>query len=116
MTTGNAFSLAQWFDIPKECNAADEDFLREEVLTEAHNFVAYGVSGDLVLLKTPRGRVLCSAKTVSGCPIVEFDWVESGRWSRRTFWMNQSSVADLSAKLKASPDKRRPFDELFINP
>jgi hypothetical protein len=115
MLKGNAHSLAQWFMMPADCNRPQDDEVREKVLNEVYSFQAYAVNGDSVLLKTPNGRVMCTSKTVKGCPIVEFDWVPTGMWVRQSFWMNKSSVNDLGTKLRASPEKRRSFDELFVN-
>jgi hypothetical protein len=115
MSGGNAYSLAQWFDMPRDCNASHSDEIRERILNEAYQFTAFGVFENEVLLKTPNGRVLCTAKKIQGCSVVEFDWVETRKWARVTFWMNESSVKDLGEKIRKSPEKRCSFDELFVN-
>lgn len=113
--TGDAFSLAQWFDIPEDASGPTQDFIREDVLMQVSQFVAWGQGPDgHVIVHAPEGRCIIEGDADHG--IVWFDWVPRDRWGRTRFWMNRSSVAHLARALAVAQDRRRPFDELMVRP
>jgi hypothetical protein len=112
---GNPYRLAQWFQIPEDRSGPADDFVREEILSEVYRFTEYAISDRAVIFRTPHGRAIAEARDNGGCPIVDFDYVPDDRVIRLRFWMNASSVADLGERLRAQPEKRRTFDELFFN-
>lgn len=107
-----AFTLARWFQPEEEINGVTHDELREEILSEVQNATAIAVKGSTVLARTPRGVCAMEAKEVRGCKVVTFDMVWNDRWTRQSFWMNASSVADLGAALRTKP--RVAFNTVFV--
>jgi hypothetical protein len=115
MFMGTVSSLAQWFQASKCVNGSEHDEIREEILSECYQFTEFGVSGETVILRTPRGRVCIDITNIGGTKVVEFDYVPNNQTVRTKFWMNHKSVADLGNRLRQAPEKRRPFDEIFFN-
>ena len=109
---GSSFALARWFGPVEDVNGASGDFVREEILNEVYQGTRYGVRGQRVIVETPNGMAIVERKEISGCPVVTFDFVRNDRWTRQQFWMNLSSVLDLSNTLRKLP--RVSFDELFV--
>ena|ERR1017187_7760737 len=107
-----AFTLARWFTPATEANAPEDDFVREDILSAVAQATIVAVSGKTTMVKTPKGIVAIEAKSVQGCPIVDFDFVEDGRWNHIRFWMNASSVKSLGDILRTKP--RGNFDDLFV--
>lgn len=109
---GSAFSLARWFQMERYANRPEDDFVREEILTEVYQAERVAVSGKTVLVKTPNGACMIERRDVDGSPLVFFDYVENARWTRTNFWMNASSVRDLGERLRSVPTGD--FNALFI--
>src|SRR4051794_23702347 len=93
---GNAHAIAAWYQPPTRL---DEELPEEElcrILGDAYQLTAYAINDNTVIVKTPLGRTLITATTVQGCKIIEFAHNPARTWVLQTFWMNASSVADLS--------------------
>lgn len=116
---GRHNALAAWFDIPKDANKAEQDFVREGILNEVYQYSKFGVSicddKEVIIVETPKGRAIIEQETIQGCKLVWFDYVEKRIWSRIRFWMNLSSVEDLIHKIKSDCKKKVEFDTIFIN-
>lgn len=113
-TTGSAAALGAWFTEGRE---ADE-FEREEILNDLHQFTAYGVSDATTIITTPNGRALVERQEQEKFPeypLITFEYVRHGRWGKTTFWFNFSSVKFLFDALAAAPEKCGDFNELFVN-
>lgn len=111
---GNAMAMAQWFTTPDYVNKPEAKEAREDLIGKAYQATEVAVSSDrCVLMRVPGGRMMAQVKTVKGCEIVEFDYVEDGRWVHYNFWFNKSSVADLGQKLRFV--KRVSFESILFN-
>lgn len=114
---GSAFALARWFAPERYVNRPEDDFVREEVLTEIWNAEAVATSREAggkvtVWVRTPNGAAAIETRLVDESPLVVFDFVRNDRWERTNFWMNPSSVAVLGARLRNVP--RVTADEIFV--
>jgi hypothetical protein len=111
-----AFDLARWFQTERYANRPEDDFVREEILNDLADAeaLASGLVGGVhtTLVRTPNGACMVEFRVVEGAPLVLFDYVRHDRWERTKFWMNESSVSDLLARLDSVPQKA--FDDLFV--
>jgi hypothetical protein len=112
MITGSAFALARWFQPERYADRPEDDFVREEILSEVYNAEACAVHDGTVLVRTPSGACCIEKIDADGSPLVTFDYVSNTNWTRTKFWMNASSVRDLGDRLRAVP--RASFDALFV--
>lgn len=107
---GSVFALARWFQPERYADRPEDDFVREEVLSEVYRAEAVAVHDGVVLVRTPSGA--CSIECDDERGLVTFDYMTNASWSRTRFWMNKSSVSDLGDILRAAP--RVDFDSLFV--
>lgn len=126
---GSSWALAQWMQKPQQVpdGFAGRDALgtsfddvggleaREAIANEASAFERFAVHGNTVLLQTPAGRMILEVKLVQGCKLVVFTWAPNSRTLLWETWFNQSSVSHISDALRAAPEKRVSFDELYVN-
>jgi hypothetical protein len=112
--TGSAEALALWMQQPIDASGACDDQIREDVMGDAHTFTRFAVKGNLVILKTLKGRTILETVERNGSRLVIVDHVAS-RWMRVRFWTNAASLKSLSAELKASPEARTSFDEIYFH-
>jgi hypothetical protein len=109
---GDAFTLARWFDEAQDASGPRDDEVREAVLSDVYAALVVAQAEDVVLAKTPKGAVMMTQEDIEGVKLVWFDAVEDERWRRVRFWMNASSVRDLSKHLKTLPQVA--FESIFL--
>jgi hypothetical protein len=109
----SGFTLARWFQRETMANRPEDDFVREEVLSEVYRASAVGVTrSKTVFVRTPSGVCAIERKNIQGSPMLEFDFVENERWQRTMFWMNLSSLPGLGDYLRSV--QRVDPNELFL--
>lgn len=105
--------ISRFFMKPAELNKP-EDFLREDLLSEAFKAqkVAVKSDGTGVAFVTDNWVVLADTKIVNGVKIVEFDFISrTARSLRYAFFMNASSVKSLGDLLRTLP--RFDYNDIF---
>jgi len=100
--------------VPQTINDELGGTMREFILAELDKFTGWAVDEGRVALQCPKGRAILDARQ-EGIVIVDFVRDHAGTSSSRyRFWMNKSSMSDLSARLrKASKDSEIKFDSIF---
>ena len=89
-----------------------DEFEREEILNDAAKFLVFSVDGDIVALKTRKGRIFLEKDEAK--KLVWFDYYPAGTADRVRFWMNESSVTFLGDALRQHPERRVPMERLMI--
>lgn len=122
---GSVSAMLQWFQNPNQVpDGFDADLAtsfedvggleaRERIANEASAFEKFAVSGNTILLQTPKGRMIL--EVVNNGKLVIFKWAPSDRVTLWETWFNTHSVKSISDNLRKQPAKRVSFDELFVN-
>ena len=99
--------------VPQDISGELDDMLREHVLAQLDQFTGWVVKDRSVGLQCPQGRaVLTADKGIVGVDYVSDKNAQDRR--RYRFWINASSLSDLSAKLRtASKERAIEWDTLF---
>lgn len=94
-------ALATWSVDRHEINGPEHDLERDEILADLYAFTHYAISGPDVLVKGRNGVALVSPHPTE-MSLVVFTYRRRGERQLRTFWMNRSSVDELSRTIAAS--------------
>lgn len=109
----DASIFARWFMKGDSIDGPEQDMEREIWLANLYKFTEYGVSEKSVALKFPGGRAILEVKEVQGCKMIDIDCISDNKWLKKTFWMNASSLKDLSDMIKTHPERKVSFDSIF---